>query len=96
MRHDVQKIIEHFSSSGRELRLTEDGRVYPVPAGLTRQEGDMLSEVQSALVEQLRIPPFRATRTLYAPPEKRGRKPKEQSNADQHGSGENVPHRSES
>jgi hypothetical protein len=52
---DAQAVIEHFRTRNRELRLTDDGRVYPFPKGsMSSAEAAMLHEVNGDLVERLR------------------------------------------
>jgi hypothetical protein len=87
--HNVKQVIEHFAAKRQVLRVTDDGRIYAMPKGISSEEGEMLDQMQEELVEALRIPPFRTSRAVYVPPS-RGRKPKEQNNADQSQAGPDV------
>jgi hypothetical protein len=89
--HNVQQVIEHFAAKRQVLRVTDDGRIYAMPKGISSEEGEMLDQMQEELVEALRAPPFRASRTVYVPPTAGKKKqPKEQNNADQSQAGPDV------
>jgi hypothetical protein len=90
-RHDAQQVIEHFAAKGQALHLTGDGRVYALPKGISAEEGELLDGMQEEMVKALRAPPFRTTRTIYAPPTAGKKKQlKEQTNADQSQAGPDV------